>query len=192
MNVKILSLVGAIAWCVAVNASQDTSKVLVTMDGKPFITEQQFNQDLDRYSKAFSFSSKDSQEKKDKFLEIMVRQAVINKYVHDNKLDTSSAYQQELREYDSEVDKSQIQTPIETWKWYLNNILFEQQVPAPLGASDAEIQKYYNERKEDFDLPPFEQVKEKLRPVVDQKNHDDKVNAEIERLKKEYKIVVVK
>lgn len=217
MNIKILSLVSVLAWCVAANASQDNSKVLVTMNGKPLITEQQLKQEME---KAPIIS-------KDNVLNDMINQKVVNKYIADNKLDASPEYLQKFQKMSDEaknglnaayhaqalnipIDRSevankyisdqkidtspnyqqQLKQRLDDSKSYLNLSTFDNLIPANLSISETELQKYYNERK-NHKWETFEKMKEYIRSDINRQNHRDKVDAEIERLKKEYKIVVV-
>lgn len=249
---KFITL-SVIAWCATVHASQDGSKVLVTMDGKPLITQQQLDQAPQPLLNRVFFSTDpekivpgekvvtylNSLLKEKDILEEMVRQEVINKYIHDKKMDTSPEYRQRLQEYiDSHTDAlnfeyyaqaepSAVEKPsenldmfinrrkaankyvhdnkidttpeyqqklkqlIDSSKSKLNSRSFDVAIPTLLGTSDTEVQKFYNENKQDY-LAPFEEIKDNLRWQLNYKNAKDKVDAEVERLKKEYKIVVIK
>lgn len=202
MNIKILSLVSAIAWCVTMNASQDTSKALVTIDGRPFITEQQFNQEFDLIL-AWQPQVKELlpivTDMKDQFLEGILNRKIVDKYIADNNLDSSAAYKKEFYEAMSPIKADTKMGPQEqaqamnSIRSALNIKYFSEQFPATI--TDAEVQAYYDDQAyyyEQIQDQPLEKIKNELKGHLEDKNRRDKMAAEIERLKKEYKIVVVK
>jgi len=117
----------------------DGSKVLATLDGKVIVTETSFNQAFDR------ILDENPQLKqmlpmipniKGQFLKGMVSQEVVNKYVTDNGIDTSAEYQQEFEQ------------AVRSMKSALNTKYFTQKFP--VNVSDSEVQKFYDEHKQDI------------------------------------------
>lgn len=117
----------------------DGSKVLATLNGKAIVTEKSFNEAFDR------ILEENPQLKqmlpmipniKGQFLKGMVSQEVVNKYIEDNNIQASKAYQDELEQ------------TIRSMKSALNTKYFTQQFPVTI--SDAEVQKYYDEHKQEI------------------------------------------
>lgn len=123
----------------ATESLNDGSKVLATLDGKAIVTQNSFDQAFDR------ILDENPQLKqmlpmipniKGQFLKGMVSQEVVNKYIADNGLDSSAEYQAELDQ------------AIRSMKSALNTKYFTQKFP--VNVSDSEVQKFYDEHKQDI------------------------------------------
>lgn len=192
-HMKKFLILSVIAYCVAIEAGQDGSKVLVTIDGKPLITQQQLDQAFDNQRKLASKLDKSKlifvnfDIEKDAFLEKMVLQEVVNRYIAVNRIDALPQYRQESKDLMYTVKnaispnyQNDIQQILASLKSDFNVKYFIEQV----AASDATLQKVYNENGMLFYFGD--------KFANERKQLEDKVNAKIRLLKRRYKIVVVK
>ncbi len=118
------------------NGSSSDTDVLATMNGKAIITtamfEAEFNKVLEKNPQVKQFLAL-MPDIEEKFIENMVNQKIIDRYITEHKLDQSPSYKAELEGMVNEL------------KQMLNMEVFGRQFT--VNVADAEIRKFYEEHK---------------------------------------------
>ena len=114
-------------------------EVVATMGGKTLLTssmvETELNKVLEKNPQAKQFLAL-MPNFEEKFVESLINQKITDRYITENKLDQSAAYQAELEGMMKEV------------KQMLNMETFVRQFPVSI--SDTEVRKYYDENKNEI------------------------------------------
>ncbi len=118
-------------------AVDDTSEILVTINGKPAVTVKSFERDFDmlmeenpQLKQVLPFMP----EARRNFLTGLVNQEIVDMYVRDNTLDQKLEYQQDLERLHRSVVRM------------LNTKYFQQ--AHPVNIQDEEVQAYYDANKD--------------------------------------------
>jgi len=114
----------------------DGSPVIVSIDGKPVMTQKMFEQEFDQFVDKNNLRGLVAfmPDAKDKFLEGRTSQLVIDKYISAEGVDKTPAYQEELNQI------------IQSAQQLLNTKFFAEKYPVQV--SEQELRAFYEENKE--------------------------------------------
>ena len=131
-------------------ASAAPGDVLLSIDGKPAITKESFNEFFDAYinsnPQAAAYLALDPSARRRAFQELEMKE-VIKHDVIKKKKDQTPEY------------KKKFAQACDYALWAVNSELFRDDVLASIDSSDAGLEKFYNENKGKnpaFDVPPFQ------------------------------------